>query len=52
MNGKGTGRLENENTSWEHQDYNIIKMDQNTEENPSEIWTDMLSLKHQWKTIS
>ena len=35
--GKGTGRLGNNRTSGDHQDYSIIKIGQNTEKSPEDL---------------
>ena len=36
--GKGTGRLGNNRTSRDHQNYSIIKIGQNTEKSPGDLW--------------
>ena len=51
MIGKGTGRLRNQKVSGNHPDYNIIKIDLNTEKS-SGTCEDLPSLKLQGKIIS
>ena len=46
---KETGRIENKNMKWDHPNYCIIEIGQNTEKSPRNF-RDLLSLKLQWKT--
>ena len=45
---KGTGLLKSKRISGHHSNYYIIDIYQNTEKSPG----DLLSLKHQWKSIT
>ena len=46
--GAGTGGLGNKRTNWDHPNYIIAEIGQNTEKSPG----DLLSLRLQWKIIS
>ena len=35
---KGTGRVGNWRTDWDHPNYNIIEIGQNTEKSPGDLW--------------
>ena len=37
MFGKCAGRVRNRRTSWDHRNYGIVEIDQNTEKNPGDL---------------